>query len=103
MCDFVSTMERAGLNQSDIVAAVADRISSIQISQEYQGSKHEQFKKITLNFLINALELNIQDNGAVSALFKDEFAKQVSGDENETTVRMLHDCRLNTPNQIQLV
>ena len=52
-------MERVGLNQNDIVSAVAERVKEMQLETPYQGNKHEQFKKITIQLLINALELGL--------------------------------------------
>jgi len=77
LIDFAVGLERAGLNQKDIVNTISERVQELQKQNEIKGLKHVQLKSSALPLLQAALNLDLQDDDIIRALFTDEYAKEV--------------------------
>ena len=73
-------MQRAGLNQRDIVSTVAERINELNLGDRSRESMYVSFNSQLLKFMISAFELDLQEDDNVKALVKDDFIKKAFGE-----------------------
>ena len=103
LIDFVSNLQRAGLNQKDIVSAVAERINELELGDRSRESIYVSFNSQLLKFLTAAVELDIQKDENVTALVKDEFIKKVFGEDQTITSMVNSSAGLGFDAQVQLL
>ena len=80
LIEFVSLLQRAGLNQRDIVSTVAERVNELNLGDRSRESMYVSFNSQLLKFMISAFELDLQDDDNVKALVKDDFIKKAFGE-----------------------